>query len=85
MPELFDQHATFEQVARHYRVSVSTVRAWTRRGLIPFIHIGGIYRFDIADIDKVLKERSTKPPPVHSITEMVAVPGNPQLALDLDA
>lgn len=39
-----------EDVAKHFTVSVSTIRAWLRQGLIPqnsYIKVGSTYRFSI--------------------------------------
>ena len=38
-----------DEVAKHLKVSVSTVRSWLRANLIPentYIHVGKTYRFD---------------------------------------
>jgi excisionase family DNA binding protein len=42
---------TIEQVATHYQVSISTVRSWIRDKLIPFIKVGGMYRFKMSEVD----------------------------------
>lgn len=42
-----------EKLAEHFTVSVSTVRAWVRQGLIPketYIKIGNTYRFSISKV-----------------------------------
>ena len=39
-----------DEVAKHLKVSVSTVRSWLRANLIPentYIHVGKTYRFDL--------------------------------------
>jgi|TARA_R110000744_G_scaffold40431_1_gene91699 hypothetical protein len=50
-----------EDVAKHFQVSVSTVRAWLRQGRIPdstFIKLNDTYRFDIAKLqDALLAEK----------------------------
>jgi hypothetical protein len=33
-----------EDIAKHFAVSVSTVRAWIRQDLVPALKIGGVYR-----------------------------------------
>ena len=40
-----------EQVATHYKVSISTVRSWIRDKRIPFIKVGGMYRFKMSEVD----------------------------------
>lgn len=42
-----------EELAKHFTVSISTVRAWVRQGLIPpetYIKIGNTYRFSISKV-----------------------------------
>ena len=44
-------------VAEHFDVSVSTIRAWIRQGLIPkstFIKLGNTYRFRVSSIEAAL-------------------------------
>jgi excisionase family DNA binding protein len=53
-----EDYYTIEQVAKHYQVSVSTVRSWVRTGVIPegkFIQIGKTYRFKISEVDAALR------------------------------
>ena len=50
-------YSTIEEVAKHYTVSVSTIRAWVRAGDIPkntYIKIGQTYRIRIPLIDDAL-------------------------------
>lgn len=52
-----------EELAKHFTVSVSTVRAWVRQGLIPketYIKIGNTYRFSISKVVDSLT-RSSNP------------------------
>jgi excisionase family DNA binding protein len=51
MGELF---VPIEVVAKHFTVSVSTVRAWIRQNLIPSLKIGGVYRFKISEVEAAL-------------------------------
>lgn len=50
-----------EDVAKHFQVSVSTVRAWLRQGRIPdstFIKLIDTYRFNISKLqDALLAEK----------------------------
>lgn len=42
-----------EDLAKHFTVSVSTIRAWVRQGLIPkhtFIKVGNTYRFNVCKV-----------------------------------
>jgi excisionase family DNA binding protein len=46
-----------EDVARHFSVSVSTIRAWVRQGHIPkdtYVKIGNTYRFNVRDVSDAL-------------------------------
>jgi len=46
-----------EQVAKHFTVSLSTIRAWVRQGKIPpntYIKVGNTYRFNVADVEGAL-------------------------------
>jgi len=54
-------YANIEEVAKHYTVSVSTIRAWVRGEIIPkntYIKIGQTYRFRIPLIDEALIPKS---------------------------
>ena len=53
------QLVPIEDLAKHFMVSVSTVRAWVRQGLIPdetYIKVGGTYRFCIPKVVKHFME-----------------------------
>lgn len=42
-----------EELAKHFTVSVSTVRAWVRQGHIPkdtYLKIGNTYRFNVSKV-----------------------------------
>jgi len=42
-----------EELAKHFTVSVSTVRAWVRQGYIPkdtYLKIGNTYRFNVSKV-----------------------------------
>lgn len=47
-----------EDLAKHFAVSVSTVRTWIRQNLIPSLKIGGVYRFKISEVEVALKRLS---------------------------
>lgn len=60
-----------EDLAKHFTVSVSTVRAWVRQGLIPadtYIKAGNTYRFSVSKVVNALtaapKDEPVKPEPV---------------------
>mgnify|MGYP003341328593 FL=1 len=45
-----------EDVAKHFAVSISTVRAWIRQDLVPALKIGGVYRFKISEVEQALRK-----------------------------
>jgi len=50
-------YSTIEEVAKHFTVSISTIRSWIRNGDIPkttYIKVGNTYRFRIPMIDEAL-------------------------------
>ena len=57
-----------EDVANHFSVSISTVRAWVRQEHIPkdtYIKVGNTYRFRIGDVANALT--SAKKETIHVI------------------
>lgn len=80
-----EPYVPIEEVAKHFTVSISTVRAWVRQGLIPpdtYIKIGNTYRFSIPKIvDAVTPKPKEEPAKVEPPDE----PNAPvQLELDLN-
>lgn len=54
-----------EEVAKHFTVSVSTIRAWVRQGHIPkstYIKVGNTYRFAVDDVSVALKNKDAEEP-----------------------
>jgi|TARA_R110000803_G_scaffold38806_2_gene83815 excisionase family DNA binding protein len=53
-----------EKVARHFTVSVSTIRAWVRQDKVPsdtYIKVGNTYRFNLDAVEAALvKARSAE-------------------------
>lgn len=47
-----------EDVAKHFAVSISTVRAWIRQNLIPALKLGGVYRFKISEVEEAMRKLS---------------------------
>lgn len=47
-----------EDVAKHFSVSISTVRTWIRSDLIPALKLGGVYRFKISEVEAALRKLS---------------------------
>ena len=75
-----NHYSNIEQVAEHYQVSISTVRSWIRGGTIPFIRVGGMYRFRMSEVDAafVASTRGTLPAvPVVPVVPVPVVPAVP--------
>jgi len=53
-----EKYITIEDVAKHYSVSISTVRSWMRADIIPALKIANVYRFKLSDVDAALKHYS---------------------------
>lgn len=78
-----DPFVPIEELAKHFAVSVSTVRAWIRQGHIPkhaYLKIGNTYRFQVS---KVVAALSTTPD--DTPVELVEEVDPNQLAFDFDA
>lgn len=74
-----------EDLAKHFTVSVSTVRAWVRQGLIPkdtYIKVGATYRFNVSKVVSALtaapKDEPEAPAPEPAPVE------EPPVQLELD-
>ena len=53
-------YVPIEDVAKYFSISISTVRAWIRQGIIPkdtYIKVGATYRFNLADVENVLTNK----------------------------
>lgn len=75
-----------EDLAKHFTVSISTVRAWVRQGLIPketYIKVGNTYRFSVSKVVEALTSAPKDEP--EKVEPPVAEPDTPvQLELDLN-
>jgi excisionase family DNA binding protein len=52
-----EQYVPIENVAKHFSVSISTIRAWIRQGKIPkgtFMKLGTTYRFKLSAVESAL-------------------------------
>lgn len=50
-----------EDVAKHFTVSISTIRAWLRQGYIPqgaYLKVGNTYRFQLSKVVDALSRLS---------------------------
>jgi excisionase family DNA binding protein len=73
-----------EDLAKYFTVSISTVRAWVRRGLIPketYIRVGNTYRFNIP---KVVEALTPAPQPEPEKVEPTPKESNTPVQLELD-
>jgi excisionase family DNA binding protein len=52
---------TIDQLAEYLKVSKNTLYAWTCGKKIPFIKIGGILRFRVAEVLAFLEASSVRP------------------------
>lgn len=89
MAEL-DKFVPIEELAKHFVVSVSTVRTWVRQGYIPrdtYLKIGNTYRFNIGKVIEALTGKHDDRPdnpnkPVDSSSRKKQVKEPQQLELD---
>jgi excisionase family DNA binding protein len=73
-----------EELAKHFTVSVSTVRAWVRQGYIPkdtYLKIGNTYRFNVSKVVDALSNAPKDEPQVPK-TEDPQVPVQLELAFN---
>lgn len=55
-----ESYVGIEELAKYFKVSVSTVRAWVRRGTLPadtYLKIGKTYRFRKSAIEAALHKQ----------------------------
>jgi excisionase family DNA binding protein len=69
-----NHYSNIDQVAEHYQVSKSTVRSWIRGGTIPFIRVGGMYRFRMSEVDAAFVSSTRGTSPVVPAVPVVPVP-----------
>ena len=53
-----EPYVAIEDVAKHFAVSVSTVRSWIRKNTIPHLKLGGVYRFRLSSVEDALSAGS---------------------------
>jgi excisionase family DNA binding protein len=49
-----------EDIAKHLRVSHDTIRAWIRKGTIPYYRAGKQYKFKISEVDEWVRAGKIK-------------------------
>ncbi|MCL2121718.1 MAG: helix-turn-helix domain-containing protein [Clostridiales bacterium] len=57
MPEKW---VNLEDIAQHLSVSADTIRAWIRKGTIPYSRAGKKYKFRISEVDQWVVEGKIK-------------------------
>ena len=76
-----------EDVAKHFAVSISTVRAWIRQNLIPALKLGGVYRFKISEVEQAMRKltgsRAVREEKDGSLT-VTALPNEAQLSFNFN-
>jgi excisionase family DNA binding protein len=55
-----EKWVNLEDVANHLSVSTDTIRAWIRKGTIPYSRAGKQYKFRISEVDKWVIEGKIK-------------------------
>lgn len=51
---------TVEEVAQDLRINAETVRRYIKRGELPAVSVGGVYRISAEDYERFVQERKTK-------------------------
>ena len=51
-----EKWVNLEDVATHLSVSPDTIRAWIRKGTIPFSRAGKQYKFKLSEVDEWVRE-----------------------------
>lgn len=69
-----DKYVDIQKLAEHFMVSVSTVRVWIRKGILPaesYLKVGNTFRFKLHEVEAALRnhakrteEKMTNPQPV---------------------
>ena len=51
-----EKWVNLEEIAEHLAVSKDTIRAWIKKGTIPFNRAGKQYKFKISEVDEWVRE-----------------------------
>lgn len=85
------EFVTIDDVAKHFKVSVSTVRAWVRQGHIAtwaYVKLGNTYRFNLPKVVECLFPAADAPQQSSTnqgLTNPLQQPFETALDFDLDA
>ena len=58
-----DKYVDIQKLAEHFMVSVSTVRVWIRKGILPaesYLKVGSTFRFKLPEVEAALREYTKK-------------------------
>lgn len=53
-----DKYVDIQKLAEHFMVSVSTVRVWIRKGILPadsYLKVGNTFRFKLPEVETALR------------------------------
>jgi hypothetical protein len=53
-----------EGVAKHFSVSISTVRMWIRQNVVPSLKVGGVYRLKLSAVEEALRNIHSSEEPI---------------------
>jgi hypothetical protein len=56
--------STEEEVSKHTRIPVETLRSWRRKGavrILPFHYVGRLVRYDLNEVDAAIRQRRIAP------------------------
>jgi excisionase family DNA binding protein len=81
------KYVSIEEVAEYYTVSVSTIRGWLRKDVIPataYLKIGNTYRFRIADVDAALRAKTLSEKAAPAPAEVETIDPTEPVQLEFD-
>lgn len=55
---MMNELLTIEQVASKLRLSGNTIRKMTKEGRLPAIRLGGAVRYDLKDVETLMRKKS---------------------------
>ena len=58
-----DKYVDIQKLAEHFMVSVSTVRVWIRKGILPaesYLKVGNTFRFKLHEVEAALRNHTKR-------------------------
>lgn len=58
-----DKYVDIQKLAEHFMVSVSTVRVWIRKGILPaesYLKVGSTFRFKLPEVEAALRSHAKR-------------------------